>query len=264
MTMDELPPVSAWLQNGFHRFIRPLLRRHFHAIAVERSSWQSLHMAANESLVVYGNHPSWWDPLVSHFINRELFSPRQFFAPIDDQALQRYRVFGKLGFYGVELRSQRGAANFLKTSRRILAAPDTALWMTPEGRFADARDHEANLMPGLSHLCSQLEQGCVVPLALEYLFWDERLPVCLFKFGTPFRAADEKSTGKDDWAAMLTERLRLAQYDLAKLAIERCSDPFHNLLAGRVGGGLIYDSMRRTKAWMRGETFHPHHGEQFK
>ena len=82
MSNDELPVVSLWLQNGFHRFIRPLLRRHFHAIAVDRVSIETLSIRDHEPLIVYGNHPSWWDPIVSHLINRTLLFPRQFYAPI--------------------------------------------------------------------------------------------------------------------------------------------------------------------------------------
>ena len=196
MSQVTAPVVPAWFQNGFHRFLRPFLKRHFHAVAIESKCRGSLDFESDEPLLIYGNHPSWWDPLIAHFLNRCLFPTRQFYAPIDAQALEQYSVFGKLGFYGVQMSTTSGAAAFLKQTTAILNGGQTAIWITPEGRFSDARDHTADLMPGLSHMCTKLTRGKVVPLALEYLFWDERLPVCLAKFGQPMRIADFETYSK--------------------------------------------------------------------
>ena len=46
----------------------------------------------------------------------------------------------------------RGAREFLRTSRAILARPRTALWITAQGRFADARERPAAIQPGVAHL----------------------------------------------------------------------------------------------------------------
>ena len=121
---------------------------------------------------------------------RIFIDPDEFPGPEDAEALEQYSVFGKLGFYGVQMNTTSGAAAFLKQTTAILAAGPSAIWITPEGRFSDARDHDAGLMPGLSHMCNKLKRGSVVPLALEYVFWDERLPVCLAMFGQPVQIAD--------------------------------------------------------------------------
>ena len=36
MTESNGPHVPGWFQGGFHRFLRPYLKRHFHAIGVEQ------------------------------------------------------------------------------------------------------------------------------------------------------------------------------------------------------------------------------------
>jgi len=264
MTESNVPPVPGWFQGGFHAFLRPFIRRHFHAIAIERQSRceDSLDKAA--PLIVYGNHPSWWDPLVAHFLNQTLFADRQFYAPIDHEALQQYRVLGKLGFYGVRLNTTSGAAAFLKQSMAILGHGGTAIWITPEGQFADARDHSAELMPGLAHLCTRMNDGWALPLALEYLFWDERLPVCLAKMGDPVLIADHSHLTKAELGEILTSRLRKTQAELAQLASARSSAPFDNLLRGNPGAGIFYDSMRRVKSLLTGRGFRSQHGNQFE
>jgi 1-acyl-sn-glycerol-3-phosphate acyltransferase len=260
----DFPHVPIWFQNGFHGFLRPFLRRHFHAIAVARENRCDRELVDTVPLIVYGNHASWWDPLIAHFLNRQLFPGRQFYAPIDADALQQYRVFGKLGFYGVRMNTTSGAAAFLKRSNTILAAGSTAIWMTPEGRFADARDHSAPLMPGLAHLCTRMSEGVVVPLALEYVFWDERLPVCLTRWGTPLLVSQHPSCSKADWSERLTVHLRQTQQRLAELAIARSSSAFDNLIRGQSGAGLVYDSFRRVKSWACRQPFRARHGEQFE
>ncbi len=262
--MTEVPKVANWFQSGFHRFLWRFLRRHFHAIGLERETRCDAELADDEPLIVYGNHPSWWDPLIAHFLNRTLFPKRQFYAPIDAEALEQYPVFGKLGFYGVQLSSQSGAAAFLKQSQAILNTKNTSIWLTPEGQFADARDHSNPLMPGMAHLASRMERGVLVPLAIEYVFWEERLPVCLASLGTPCRIGERKDHTKSDWSQLLERELRSAQARLSGLAISRDSEPFDNLLKGKVGAGAGYDWARRLRSFGRGTSQPSQHGDQFK
>ncbi len=266
MSKDDVPNVAAWFQGGFHVFLRSFLKRHFHSVAIERGSRcdRSLDLQVDAPLIVYGNHPSWWDPLIAHFLNSALFPSRQFYAPIDAEALEQYRVFGKLGFYGVQLNSTSGAAAFLKNSVAILNHGRTAVWMTPEGRFADVRDHTAPLMPGLAHLCNKLEHGWILPIALEYAFWEERLPECLVKMGEPISLADHHHLDKPRWSELLTSHLRAAQADLSQQVINRSVEPFDHLLRGSRGGGLIYDSLRRVKSLATRRRFRAAHGEHFE
>ncbi|MCD0462722.1 lysophospholipid acyltransferase family protein [Roseiconus lacunae] len=264
-------PSPGWFLAGFQRFLRRYLRRHFHAVAVTTVGRERIAAIGNRPLIVYANHPSWWDPLIAHFLNETLLSPRHFFAPIDAQALQKYKVFEKLGFYGVQMSSKSGVVDFLNHSSAILDRHDAALWITPEGRFADARDHSVPLMPGLAHLCHKnatrggdRQPVLALPLALEYVFWDERLPVCLANPGQLIDAASHSDWRKDDWKEVLQSRLRDAQAELADAAIARSSQPFENLLAGRRGAGWLYDGCRKLKAKLTGKPFEATHGEQFR
>ncbi len=270
LRIGAVPPVSAWLQSGFHAFLKPYLRRHFQSIALHRGGHWPSGEPTGEPTVVYSNHPAWFDPLIAHYLNARLFAPRQFYAPIDAAALQQYQVFARLGFFGVDLQSTSGAAAFLKTSMAILGDAQSTLWITPEGRFCDVRDRSQPLMPGLAHLCSKLRSGRVIPMAMEYAFWQERLPLCLVMFGQPIapaRASDlaEQGQGRDKqgWNARLTDALRQTQDRLAESVIARDAAAFQPLLQGRSGAGGLYDFMRRWKCRLTGKPFRPEHGDRF-
>ena len=256
--------MPAWFQGGFHAFLGTYLCRNFHSISISNEGWQPLVLTNDGPLIVYANHPSWWDPLIAHFVNHTLFQPRQFYAPIDATALEKYRVFSKLGFYGVNLASHSGATAFLKQSCSILQHPATSLWITPEGRFCDCRDHGAAIMPGLPHLCSKLTRGTVVPMAMEVVFWEERLPECLIRFGSPLEPNAKSLAVKSQWLATLTDSLRQAQQQLAVDSIARDATKFTPILHGRAGAGGTYDIMRRLKSLLRGQRFRPEHGEKLQ
>ncbi len=277
-TDADVPPIPpAWFQRGFHRFLRPYLRRHFHSLAIIARQGDPMDrigfLDPAVPLIVYANHPSWWDPLIAHFINNQLFAPRQFYAPIDAEALQRYAVFGRLGFFGVRLNDRRGAADFLHVTHEILRRPATALWITPEGRFTDVRDHDAPLQPGIAHLATAIARSArrggpparafLLPVALEYPFWQERLPECLAHIGTPFDTSEHEDWTKSDWSGELHNRLRATQRELAEVTLVRRSEPFVNLLKGKSGTGPL-EPLRRAAAWWRGVPYRPAHGDAFE
>ncbi len=200
---------------------------------------------------------------MAHYVCRHYFEGRQFYAPIDAAALEQYRVFAKLGFFGVDLKHRRGASTFLRTSLAILRSPGGSLWLTPEGRFADARDTSARFQPGIAHLCTRLPNHAVVlPMAVEYVFWEERLPECLIRFGEPIHCGQFGNLDKAGWQGKLFAALRETQGQLAAASIARDPQPFEPLLSGKKGTGL-YDIFRRSRQALRGARFRAEHGEKF-
>jgi hypothetical protein len=63
---------------------------------------------------------------------------------------------------------------------------------------------------------------------------------------------------------MLSVDLRRTQHELGELAINRSSDPFDNLIGGKSGAGMFYDTFRRLRSVFSRKTFRTNHGEQFE
>ncbi len=263
MSTSLASPGPPWFQNGFHRYLRRLLCRHFHSIGFSGDLDFFRRLSPDDAIVIFGNHPSWWDPMIAQYLNRRLMPDRQFYAPIDAAALANYRVLSKLGFFGVELNSRNGAVDFLKHSDVVLSSKLTSLWLTPEGRFTDARDHSIAFEPGLAHICSRMTRGFVLPMAVEYIFWDERLPECLVRIGDPIAVVDFPAQSKRDWNTLLTRCLRDNQTRLAEIAIKRSTEGLTRLLHGKQGSGLFYDSVRWMKSIVTGQEFRAQHSEKW-
>jgi 1-acyl-sn-glycerol-3-phosphate acyltransferase len=249
-------PLLAW----FTWYSRRYLRGHFNSLRVTGASLSADVLSA--PLVVYSNHASWWDPLVGLLCGRELLPGKNVFAPMDATALKRYGIFERLGVFGVEQGPRRGGVQFLRTARAILQEPDSALWLTPQSRFADPRERPVRFKAGIGHLPGLERKLYFVPVAIEYTFWEERLPEILVRVGEPYRATHEDRSVKSAWwTGFFADRMRETQEELAKQAQRRDPAEFRCLLRGRAGVGGVYDRWRQFKAGLRGERFQLEHGK---
>jgi len=256
----DLPVICQPLRRLFTWYARRYLRRHFHSLRVARAS--VLPVKTDQPLVVYSNHASWWDPLVALVLAEEFLPGRHVFAPMDAGALDGYGFFKHLGVFGVEQGTRRGAGKFLHTARMILRKPKNAIWLTPQSRFADVRERPISFKAGIGHLPKQGGQLCFVPVAVEYVFWEERLPEILVRFGKPYETCAEKmQLAPQGWTEFFAGRLADTQNALAAEACHRQPERFHCLLRGQTGVGGTYDRWRAVKAKWRGELFQPQHGK---
>ena len=234
--MAGAPTVSPLLLSMFGRYSEGYLARSFHAVRLSKSQRPDPVAIRDKPLIVYFNHPSWWDPLVCMQIATRLFPERRHFGPIDAASLQKYRFLGKLGFFSIEPGTARGARRFLEVSQEILAQPDAALWIAAEGRFTDPRDRPVRLRSGIGHLASRVRNAVLLPLALEYPFWEEKSPEALARFGEEITSGDVDLAAAD-WTPILEGCLESVLDALSTEA--RCRDlaRFEALLDGSAGVG---------------------------
>lgn len=248
------PAISPFLLKGFRGYTRRYLRKHFNRV---RLAGELPSVPDGQPLVVFMNHPAWWDPLIGLFLAERFFIDRDHFAPIDAAALERYGVLKKFGFFGVDMKRARGAKAFIDSATGILDQENTALWLTPEGQFTDPRQNNSAFKPGLGHLAARLENATALPLAVEYTFWSERKPEALVMFGEPIPLGPEQDAA--EWTTKLRSALGTTQHTLAELAITRDPAGFQELTKGRSGIGGVYDGWRRTKALFTGKRFETEH-----
>ncbi len=255
MSETVLPGRSPRLLCWFLRYVRRYLRKNFHAVRLARCGPP---VDPGGPLIVVLNHPSWWDPLVGLLLT-ELFPSRTAYCPIESAALARYRFFERLGFFSIVPGTTLGAMTFLRTATSLLNNPRSALWVTAQGRFSDVRQRPLELQPGVAHLVRRLAGGAILPLALEYPFWNERYPEALACFGRPIPIGRGSERTVEDWQAHITAGLSEAQDALTLSSLTRDPAHFVTLVGGSTGVGGLYDLWRRFRACVRGERFDTAH-----
>ena len=253
----KLPVSKKWLVDGFCWYTKRMVAKQFISFGVQAELLEAERIDDDSPIVAYVNHASWWDPIAAMLLQKAYFSNRTFYAPIDADALENYRIMSQLGFYGVRMQTFEGASDFLKVTKSILESKKVTIWITPEGQFSDVRDHSLSLMPGLSHLASKIPGLKFVPVALEYGFWNESRPQIFARIGAPIDSDERLS--KAEWSVRLRDRLRKTQNELAQSVISRDSAAFTYLIASRPVRLGWYDYGRSWSAWLEAKPFDPRH-----
>jgi len=147
--------------------------------------------------------------------------------------LGRYRLLKHLGFFGIEPGTTRGALAFIRTVNRLLSSPTNILWLTPQGRFADARERPPRFKSGIGAIASRSTAVTFLPLAIEYTFWSEPKCEILISFGEPVVTPSLRPRQTNEWTTILARALEETQQDLALAAVRREERDWIVLCAGR-------------------------------
>ena len=232
----------------FRRIVRGYFRRHFHAV---RIAHVERFKGVAGPLIVYANHSSWWDPMVSVLLAAELMPKRKHYAPMDDAALEKYGILKRLGIFPVEATTARGAVQFLRTGEAILESGGV-LWVTPQGRFADPRERPLEFKAGMAALAarvaSKIGTCTLLPLAIEYPFWDERLPETLLCFAAPVIVHPGESAEAIQQRSIVA--MEQALDELKGKSIARDPAAFDVLARGSLGTGGFYAMGKRIRAFV--------------
>ena len=251
-----LPPIAKRQLAWFTGYVRWFLRRNFHGLHLLNCA--KLDQIRALPLLVCLNHPSWWDPLIGLYLSQRFFPYRNHAAPIAAAGLAKYKFFERLGFFGIEADKWEGALRFLEIGNAVLSRADGAFWVTPQGTFADVRQPVV-LQPGIGHLARKAQGFAMLPVALEYSFWNERYPEVFACFGTPIIGVGHAHTAAG-WNAIFTHAITDTVLTLSQKVQLRKADVFEPLLEGSAGVGGVYDLWRASIARLRGKPWQAEHG----
>jgi len=261
MKLSSAPKRSPWLFRAFRKYGHRYVAKHFHAVRLARGGYRPPEGLSGPVVIVM-NHPSWWDPMIGLVLCKLWPESACHFAPIEAAGLAKYPFLEKLGFFGIESETTRGGIFFLRRCLAALAEPEGVVWITAQGRFADVRERPTRIKPGVGHLAQRLTEGFVIPLALEYPFWNESKPEALARFGQPI--ALNEAMNADAWTSRIELALQEAQDHLAEDALSRDPERFETILSGAAGVGGVYDYWRRIKSVAMGQKFVEEHDSMVK
>ena len=256
-TNEELRVPSRRALGFFRLYVQWYMRRHFHALRVANAG----RLPGNaERLVVFGNHASWWDPLTALLMAEALMPAREHYAPMDATALEHYRIFKPMGFFPVENGTARGAVQLIRAGEQVFVRPGGVLWITPESQFQDVRTRPVSFKPGLGALMARTGRMTCVPIAMEYTFWNERLPEVLVNVGEPLEIADGTMEDARTWTNLLSFAMAATLDELAMLAETRDAAQFTTVLEGGGGIGGVYELWKRLSCAVTGRPYRHEHG----
>ncbi|MDX9942970.1 MAG: lysophospholipid acyltransferase family protein [Bacteroidales bacterium] len=125
----------------FGSFIRLFLRLQFRKVSVHGSI-----NAPGKSLLVIGNHFSWWDGFFSLYVRKKTFN-RKLHVMILEEQLSRRPFLARMGAFSIK-KNSRSAVESLNYAASLLDEPENMVLLFPQGRFESHHQHPLSFEQG--------------------------------------------------------------------------------------------------------------------
>lgn len=247
MTPPDLPPIPA-RHNAlgdalvYWGLVRSAVWSHFDRVWLKLEG--DVPRPADGPLIVYMNHPSWWDGYMAFLLDRLVLGRGfQGFSMMEEAQLRRYRFFSWSGAFSVHRQDARSAMRSVAYAARLLAERrDRVLYIFPQGTITPNDRRPLEVFAGLAHIVRRAGGATLWPVALRYELGGEQRPEAFIRAGQPHRA----EAGADTRAltAEVAARLTAAcdalrdEYSAGDLA------GYRELLRGRAGVNRLFDAAR--------------------
>jgi 1-acyl-sn-glycerol-3-phosphate acyltransferase len=222
--------------------VRPAIWSHFDRVWLRVEG--PLPHPADGPLIIYFNHPSWWDGYMACIVNRVVLRDR--FRPylmMEEPELRRYQFFSWSGCFSVNRQDARAAARSVAYISRLLAERrDRALLIFPQGEITPNDRRPLAIFSGIAHVASRAGGAALLPVALRYEFRGEQRPEAFIRLG-PFHIAPAPVEAR----ALTREaerRLAAATDALRDELNDGRLERYRVLLRGRAGVNRVFDAAR--------------------
>jgi 1-acyl-sn-glycerol-3-phosphate acyltransferase len=249
--------VFAW-------YVRRLVRKSFHATLIDPHS-RSLLSSLNDEprpVLVCMSHQGWWDPLFIVLLGTGLMPARRGFGAIDEAIFRRFGFMKRIGAFGINPESPASLAAMESYALGLFASqPKPSLWITPQGRFADPREHVV-IRPGAAALAAAFARRHpdaapplrAVALAVEYTHWHEQRPFACVRAAEVAMPSDpDAMSSTTKWHRAIQTTMRENATILAASVIARRPEAFVNVFesqgshAGGTAVNPVYDLWQRLR-----------------
>lgn len=154
MTSDTpaIPANRNWLakQAIYRSLVLPACRSAFDRVWL-RMEGPAPH-AADGPLIIYMNHPGWWDGYMAFLLDKLVFQERlESYIMMEEKQLRAYRFFSWCGAFSVD-RKRPGEAerSIAYISRLLNERRNRILWILPQGRIVPNDQRPLRVYPGIA------------------------------------------------------------------------------------------------------------------
>lgn len=219
---------ARWVERLFATYNRNLLARRFQGLRVCGLEHLKARASTSVPLVLYANHASWWDGLVTFQAGHHA-GLDQFFM-MEEKQLRGYPLFRRLGCFSVVRDDARSALRSIEYAADLLNDTNRALWIFPQGELAANDLRPLKLFSGAARILNHCgRDGDVVvraaPVAMRFEFLDDFRPEAFLKVGTPDIIEASKHSNAKQLTARFEHRLT-AELDALR------DDVMHKKFAG--------------------------------
>jgi len=202
---------------------------------------------ADGPLIIYPNHPSWWDGYMCFLLTRKVLGGRfEAYLMMEEPELRRYRFFRWAGCFSVDRADPRSAARSVGYISRLLAERRArALVIFPQGTITPNDRRPLDVYSGAARIARHAGGATLWPIALRYEFRGEQRPDAFIRAGPAHHTSAGANTRA--LAAEIAWRLTAAADALRDDVTAGRLDGYRVLLHGRAGVNRLWDAVRRRR-----------------
>lgn len=196
----------------FALYNRNLLKRRFHTF--NAAGLEVLRQKdAGRPLIVYANHSSWWDGLVTF----QIFAAAGLdgYVMMEEKQLKKLSPFRLLGAFSVVREKPREAVRSLRYAIELLQNdPRRTLLLFPQGEILPNDQRPLRFYRGLAKALGEVNDCDAVSMAIRYEFSGHFKPEIFVKIGESRRILKNQDFDSENLTADLAEDLTNVLNDL--------------------------------------------------
>ncbi len=172
---------SKLFERIFAVYAKNLLKRRFQTLKV-----YGLENLEKKEIptVVYCNHSSWWDGLITFQISQKCSLDN--FVMMEEKQLKDYKLFCRLGAFSVIRENPREAVKSINYAAKILReSPNRTLWIFPQGEILPNDLRPIKFFNGISRIIEKVGKCRTVCLSMRYEFLGEYKPEVFVRIEKP-------------------------------------------------------------------------------
>ncbi|WP_339167462.1 lysophospholipid acyltransferase family protein [Paenibacillus sp. FSL R5-0341] len=210
-----------------------LLRRRFRSFTLSGSLDPQVDIRDNSPIdstrpvIYFMNHSSWWDGLLLYHAARQT-SRGDHYVMMEEQQLQQYAFFRKLGAYSINKESASGIRTSLQYTSELLNS-GKRVWIFPQGEILHQEARPIQFRPGIGLLLRRSPNAIAVPVTLCHGMVQHDLPEISMWAGSPV---------VEDWKMWKSEEIASR---LGSLLEKQLDDHRSELI--RMGQGSLPDAL---------------------
>lgn len=189
--------------------------------------------SADGGLLVYLNHSSFWDGFLAHQLGKA--AGWDAYAVMEEENLAKYRFHTRIGAFSVRRGDARSSLATVRHAKTVLARPNAALFIFPEGNLRAGQGPLQPLERGVELLARTAHVRCL-PVAVRYAFLEHEHPDVLLELGPVHEPGPLER---------FTTSLEAAY---GRVMAARSTEGFTRILEGRRGVQERWDHVRRLPA----------------
>ena len=129
----------------WNTFVRVSMKVAFKEVIIEGERINPEH-----SIVLIGNHISWWDGFFALYLNQHIFN-KQYYVMMLEKELRKQRFMRQGGAFSIEPGSRSMVRSFAYT-QELLASPQNLVTIFPQGKIHSQYETAISFQPGIGKM----------------------------------------------------------------------------------------------------------------